>query len=163
MSSCWPPDLMQWPLAVFELSLTVKYTYSTLSPATISLDTLADIFTNHSDVHLTLLLLLLILFCVKYQFFIPSHAAVAGCNFTQSLLCAALIYFSDWFCQKIFFLLISTLTMELVCVLIFTLTSSIAPSLFTVIHGPRRTNCTRRCSTIYCECQSMCRTLSLSA
>lgn len=155
MSSCWPPDSMQWPLAVFELSLTVKYTYSTLSPATTSLDTLADIFTNHSGVHLTfflLLILLLILFWVKYQFFIPSHAAVAGCDFTQSLLCAALIYFSDWFCQKAFFIDIYFKNGKFVCVLIFSHTSSIAPSSFTVIHGPCRRNCTCICLIVYYEC-----------
>lgn len=39
MSSSWPPDSLQWPLPLFELSLNVKYTYSTLPRAAFSLDT----------------------------------------------------------------------------------------------------------------------------
>lgn len=152
---------MQWPLVAFELSLTVKYTYSTLSPATISLDSSWH-FPNHSDVHWTFLLLL-ILFWVKYQFFLPSHAAVAACSFTQSLLCAALIYFSDWFCQKTLFIDSCFENGALIWLPIFSCTSSNAPSLFPVIRWPRRTNYTRICSTMNCECRSMCQTLFLSA
>lgn len=121
---------MQWPLVAFELSLTVKYTYSTLSPATISLDSSWH-FPNHWDVHWTFLLLL-ILFWVKYQFFLPSHAAVAACSFTQSLLCAALIYFSDWFCQKTLFIDSCFENGALIWLPIFSCTSSNAPSLFLI-------------------------------
>lgn len=95
MSSGWPPDSLQWPLALFELSLTVKYTYSTLSHAAISLDTLWLTFSCESlkcplDFFFSFLFLILGNIPESLLAF-PLWATVAVCPCAESLLCTTVM------------------------------------------------------------------------